>query len=178
MIDRMLRCAMFKVEAFEEVENDKSATIQALLVVVLAAIASAIGSINTPGGLGPVAGFISAIAGWAVWAFLIYVVGTKLLATPETHADWGEVARATGFAHTPGVLAFIGVLGVNVAALGLFVIAIWQIALMVIGIRQALDYKGMGRTIAVVLIAFLPAAIVIGIINFILNPGAFTPPAA
>ena len=51
---------------------------------------------------------------WAVWALLAWFVGSKILGTRDTQADWGQLARGTGFAQTPGilkVLIFIPILG-------------------------------------------------------------------
>ena len=31
-------------------------------------------------------GVISGLASWAIWAYLTYMIGTKLLSTPETEA--------------------------------------------------------------------------------------------
>ena len=46
MLARMLGAARLNAHTFEEVEADSGATIQALLVVVLVAIASAIGELR------------------------------------------------------------------------------------------------------------------------------------
>ena len=44
MIGRMIGAAGLKAETFEEIERDKGATIQALLVVILVSIAGLVGS--------------------------------------------------------------------------------------------------------------------------------------
>ena len=45
MLGRMLGAARLNVDIFEEVESDRGATIQALLVVILVAIAGGVGTI-------------------------------------------------------------------------------------------------------------------------------------
>ena len=45
MLNRMIGAARLSVETFEEVEHDRSATIQALVVVVVVAIFSGVGSV-------------------------------------------------------------------------------------------------------------------------------------
>ena len=168
MIRRMIGAAKLSTETFEEVEADSSATIQAMLVVVLVAVATGIGSLGTGGPLGLMLGIIVGLAGWALWAWLTFFIGTKLLATPGTDADWGQLARALGFAQSPGVFKVLGF--IPVVGLTLFVVAaIWQLIAMIIAIRQALDYTSTWRAIGVALIGFIPYAIVLGLLQTILR---------
>lgn len=163
MFDRMIKAAQLDLPFYEQVEADESATSQALLVVVLVAVATGIGSLS--GGLGGlVLGIIAAVVGWAIWAWITYWVGTTLLRTPETQANWGQLARTTGFAQSPGVLrifAFIPFLG----GLILLVTAIWQLVAMVIAVRQALDYQSTWRAVGVVLVGFIPYLILLGLLG-------------
>ena len=71
MVDRMIRACRLDVHLFEEVEADKSATRQAFSVVVLVALATGIASLGTSGLSGLFAGAAIAIAGWAIWAWLL-----------------------------------------------------------------------------------------------------------
>ena len=45
-LQRMLRASLLEADAYEEVEADRGANLQALLVVVLAAVAMGIGSVS------------------------------------------------------------------------------------------------------------------------------------
>ena len=108
IMQRMLGAAKLDVATYEEVEKDSDATLQALGVVVLVAVATGLGSLGYVGFSGMLLGIIAAVLGWAVWAGLIWLIGTKLLAEPSTEADWGQVARTTGFAQTPGLLRIFG----------------------------------------------------------------------
>ena len=115
MLERMMRAARLDVHLYEEVEADRSATSQAMRVVVLVAIASGIGTLGAGGGpFGLLFGVIVGLLNWVVWAYITYIIGTTIFSTPETEADWGQLARTTGFAQSPGVLrvfGFIPVLG-------------------------------------------------------------------
>jgi len=93
------------------------------------------------------------VVGWAVWAVIIYVVGTKLLPEPTTRSDIGEILRVLGFASAPGIVRILGVIH-PLAGVTMLVAAVWMIAAMVIGVRQALDYSSTGRAIAVCLLGF------------------------
>ncbi|MSQ41219.1 MAG: hypothetical protein EXR55_06155 [Dehalococcoidia bacterium] len=154
MIGRMIRAALLKVDLYEEVEADKSATVQALLVVVLVALATGIGGLQSgdPGAL--VAGVLVALGGWALWALITYLFGTTLFKTPETHADWGELARTMGFAQSVGVLKVFGIIPVVGNAV-FVIVSLWQLVAVVLAIRQALDYRAMWRAVAVALVGFI-----------------------
>ena len=169
MIMRMLGAARLNVDTYEEVEKDTSATKQALIVVVLVSIAAGIGGllagdeVDVLRGVG--FGVIRGVVSWAVWALVAMFIGTKILKTEETEADWGQVARCTGFAQTPGLLNVL----VFLSGFITLVAFVWQIVAMVIAVRQSLDYKSSLRAFFVILIALIPVAIVNAIIFSVLN---------
>lgn len=155
IVQRMIGAARLDPATYEDVERDRGATTQALIVVVLVAIAGAIGGLGEGGG-GIIGGLLGSVASWAVSAGLLYVVGTKLLATAATQADWGQVLRTTGFAQTPnllGVLGFIPVLGFIIAALA----AAWALVALVVAVRQSMELST-GRAVGTALVAFLISA--------------------
>lgn len=158
MINRMIGAALLKVNTFEEVEADASATLQAMLVVVIVALATGIGTLLTGGFGGLVTGVLVGLAGWAIWAWITYLVGTTIFKTPATHANWGELARVLGFAQTPGVFRALAIIP-GIAPVVLIIVAIWQLAAMVVAVRQALDYTSTARAIGVVVVGFIPYAV-------------------
>jgi len=169
MVDRMIRASCLDVHIFEEVEADTSATRQALSVVVLVALATGIASLGTTGLGGLFVGIVVAIAGWAIWAWIVYFIGTKILPEQETHADWGQLARSLGFAQSPGVLRVFGVVP-GVVDILFLIVSIWMLVSMVIAVRQALDYTSTLRAIGVVLLGFIPYVILASIALTILGP--------
>ena len=102
--ERMMGAALLDVRTFEEMEADPAALRQAMGVVVLSSIATGIGAAGHEGAPGLVGGLVAGLLGWAIWAWLTYFIGTRILPSPQTHADWGQLARTTGFAATPGIL--------------------------------------------------------------------------
>jgi hypothetical protein len=160
----MVGAALLRVQTYEEVESDRSATWQALAVVVLVAIATGVGA-STSGGVSRIiVGVVGALIVWALWALITYVVGTTLFRTPETKADWGELARTLGFAQSPGVLKAFGA----IPAIGpviFFAVAIWQLAAMVTAIRQALDYTSTLRAVGVAVVGFIPSVLLLILIG-------------
>lgn len=159
LTNRMMRAAKLDVSLYEEVEADKGAMGQAMTVVILSSIAAGIGTIGAVGFKGLILGTIAALAGWFIWAYLTYAIGTKLLAEPQTKADYGELLRTIGFSSSPGVLRFFGVIPMLGNTLNL-ICGIWMLVAMVIAVRQALDYKSTWRAVAVCLIGFIVQLIV------------------
>ncbi|WP_420427942.1 YIP1 family protein [Algiphilus sp.] len=153
-VQRMIGAAKLDVATFEAVEHDQNATMHALAVVVLVAIATGLGSMAAAGFTGLIVGVIAAVVGWAIWAGLIWLIGTKLLPEKSTEADWGQVARTTGFAQSPGLLRLFGFIPA-VGPLIVLVASIWQLVAVVVAIRQALDYTQTWRAVVVVLIGWL-----------------------
>ena len=139
---------------FEEIEADPSAMGQAVTVILIAGFAALIGNLFRHG-IGY--GFLSMIiylVGFAVWALVVMVVGTKLMPEPSTKADFAETFRTIAFSASPGVfnvLAIIPFLGVLIS----FAISIWSLIIMVIAVRSVLDYSNTGRAAIVVLIGFV-----------------------
>jgi hypothetical protein len=135
---------------YEEVEADRSATGQAVLVVVLSGVGAGIGARGLGSGSPQNMVFISAMSliAWAVWALLTYQIGAKLMPEAETRSDVGELMRTIGFSSAPGILRIFGIVpGASRAAFA--ITAVWMLAAMVVAVRQALDYKSTARAIAV-----------------------------
>ena len=163
MIRRMIGAARLKSEIYEEVEADKSATRQAMLVVVIVALATGIGNLGSGDFVGLLVGILAALAGWVVWAWITYFIGTTIFRTPQTEADWGQLARTLGFAQSPGVLKVFGVVPV-IGPVIFGLVFVWQLVAMIIAIRQALDYTSTLRAIGVALVGFIGYAVIVGLV--------------
>jgi hypothetical protein len=150
----MMRAARLEPALYEEVEHDEAALGQAMTVVVLASVASGIGSLQAGGFGGLVLGTLGALVGWFVWAFLAYFIGVRVVPEPETKADIGQLLRTTGFSASPGIIRALGI----IPGLGpLFMLAgsVWMLVAMVIAVRQALDYRSTGRALGVCILGWL-----------------------
>ena len=161
-IDRMIRAAKLDKNLYEEVEADKSALGQSVTVVVLSSVAAGIGIISKGGVLGILTGTIMALIGWFIWAYLTYFIGTKLLPTPETKADYGEMLRTIGFSSSPGLIRIIGIIP-GLAGIVFLVAGVWMFIAMIIAVRQALDYTSTWRAVGVCIIGWIVQAIVLAI---------------
>jgi hypothetical protein len=152
-VNRMVGAAMLRSDTYEEVEADRSANGQALGVVLIAAVAAGLGQAQS--GTAAVAiVIIGALVGWVIWSAMTWFIGTKILKTPETVADIGELLRTTGFASAPGVIRIFHAVPI-VGGIFNFVASLWMLAAMVIAVRQALDYRSTGRALAVCAIGWL-----------------------
>ena len=159
MFQRMAGAARLNVATYEEVEADRGATWQAIVVAVVSSFAVTIGDFHT-GDADVLARFGLGLAGWISWVFFIWLVGVKMVPEPETRSDLGELIRTTGFASTPGLFRTLGL----VPFVGwLFVIAawLWTLAAMVVAVRQALDYKSTPRAVFVCVLGFAANLLVI-----------------
>jgi hypothetical protein len=157
----MVRAMQLSPGLYEEVEADTSATGQALGAVVLASIASGVGSAIGALGDGGAAEFAwrllfhlgTSIGGWLLWALFAFILGVSIFRGPRTSSTWGELLRTMGFANSPGVLrlfAFMPVAGPIIAV----VASVWSLVAAVVAVRQALDFST-GRAILTALVGWL-----------------------
>jgi len=152
--NRMVRAAKLEAALYEEVEADRTALGQAMLVVVLSGVASGLGAVYRVGLFGVFFMTLFSLVLWYVWAFLIYFIGAKLLPEPTTKANHQELLRTIGFAAAPGILRVLGI----VPWLGgfiIFAVSVWMLVAMIIAVKQALDYSSIWRAVGVCVIGWL-----------------------
>ncbi len=77
-LNRIYRAIKIDPELYEEVEHDKSATMQAASVVVLSSLAAGVGAIHL-GASNFLLGPLISLASWYFWAFLIYICWYKII---------------------------------------------------------------------------------------------------
>lgn len=154
LVERMIRAAKLDVDLYEEVEADKSTMTQAVVVVIISSLAAGLGRFGELDLSGIVIFTILSLAGWFIWAYITYIIGTKLLPQPQTKADHGELLRTIGFSSSPGVLRafyFIPVVGGIITSIAV----VWMLVTMIIAVRQALDYDSTLRAVGVCIIGWI-----------------------
>jgi hypothetical protein len=142
-----------QASTFEEIEADRSATGQAVAVVIIASVAAGIGAGLLLGPIALMRETLAALIGWVMWAGATYLIGARLLPEPGTRTDMGELLRVIGFSYAPNVFAifaFVPLLGYVVR----IVVAFWLLAATILAVRQALDYRSTMRAVAVVMIGW------------------------
>ena len=141
---------------YEDVEADKTATIQACATVVLSSVAAGVGVRELGAQTLPTVAFVSAIAllTWSAWALITFSIGVRIMPEPQTRSNVGELLRTIGFATAPGCLRVLGI--VPGATIPVFAVtAIWMLAAMVVAVRQALDYQTTARAVAVCILGWV-----------------------
>jgi hypothetical protein len=142
------------VRTFTEVEGDTTAMGQAIGVVVMAAVASAIGTGSGFAILAlPISALVNLVA-YLAWAVAVFLIGTKLMPEPTTKADFNETFRVVGFAAAPGLFSVLAILPL-VGVLVRVAVFVWMICAMVVGVREVLDYSTTAKAVVVCLIGFI-----------------------
>lgn len=147
---------------YEGIEADRRASYQSALVVFVASIAAGIGAASRTDAapLRMIVFGATAFVSWIAWAAITLLIGTKILAEPQTRSDLGEMLRTLGFAAAPAWLQIFAVL--TDRKMAVFVVTItWMVVAMVTALRQALDYTSTWRAAAV---CALGATLIIGVI--------------
>jgi Na+-transporting NADH:ubiquinone oxidoreductase subunit NqrE len=156
---RFIGALVLDAGAFEEIESDRHAAMQSVIVVTLVCLAGGFAAMGP--GLVSVPAFITGVivslGAWLVWVAVIVTVGTVALRERQTHSDLPELLRVLGFAAAPGVFIALAAMRA-VAPFVLVVVSIWMIAAAVVGVRQALDYRSTPRAIAVCAVSWLVTA--------------------
>ena len=152
-LNRVFRAIKIDIDLYEEVEADKTATIQAGTVVVLSSLAAGVGAIHLGASNLLLAPLLSLVS-WYVWAYIIYIVGVKMFPDPQTKSNHGELLRTIGFSTAPGIIRIFGFTPtlMTVTYIGS---AFWMLACMVVAVKSALDYKSMWKALGVVVLAWI-----------------------
>ncbi len=184
MFGRALRAAKLDVTLYNEVEADTSLNREALSVVIIAVLASFVGSVvgaifsSVLGGIfGAQIGFgtllvaavvtaVWAVIGYYIWSYLTWFIGTRFFGGT---AEPGELMRTIGYAYAPqwlNVLNFIPCVG----ALLSIVVSIWSLVAGIVAIREALDFDT-GKAVITAIIGWLVIFVVGLIITGIFGVG-------
>ena len=172
-LEKLYRAVILDSELYEEVEADKSLTRQALMTVALVAIIEGIFSLGAQNQgllIGLSQSIFGSITRWVMWAFFIAFVGTRILPEPETESNTGELLRTLGFAYAPGVFYVFASLPI-IGSIVQLLVPLWQLAAMVVAVRQALDFSSTTRAIGVCVVAFF--LMVLTLILFIMFTSFF-----
>lgn len=167
---RMSGAALLKAAVYEEIEADRSATMQAAAVVVLSSLAAGVGAVGPTLSVRALLTFsVLALVVWAIWATITLQIGTRLLPIPRTDADTGQLLRTIGFATAPGIARIAAILpGARSAVFA--IAAVWMLMAMLVAVRQALDYTSTFRAFVVCFIGWLLAMTIAMVIGAVFSP--------
>jgi hypothetical protein len=154
--NRFLGVLVLDPLAFEEIEANRHAAMQSVVVVVLVCLAGGLAAmgLGLVGPAGFVIGTIVSLGAWLVWVSALTALGTIAMPETQTSSDVPELLRVLGFASAPGVFIALAAMP-PVAPLVMAIVMAWTIAAAVVGVRQALDYRSLPRAIAVCMISWV-----------------------
>ena len=153
---RLLGVLVLDPIAFEDIEADRRAAMQSVIVVAAVCLSGgfAAAGLDIADTAAFASGIVMALGAWLVWVSVIAALGTIALAEPQTKSDVPELLRVLGYAAAPGVfIAFAALRPAAPFVLG--IVTLWMIAAAVLGLRQALDYRSTLRAVAVCVIAWV-----------------------
>lgn len=169
--DRVRGALMLDQRTYREVEQDTEANGQAILTVILAALAAGIGAVlsrdivqNTLGVI------ISSVLQWIIFSFVAYFVGAALFSHERTSVTPGQVLRTVGFAQAPKFFLVLGVIPVLGWIVGV-VVFFWFIAAAIVALKEAFEFDT-GRAVATGIVALIGIVIVDIILSAVFGIGS------
>jgi hypothetical protein len=157
LMQKMIGASRLDGTTYETVEADPHSSAAAVLIVIFASVAAALGiGVTDPAGIIGVT--IAGLGTWMVWVGLTYLLGIHVFATSETQSSIAEFIRTTGFSATPGLLCIFGFLPI----IGKVIFAgatLWTLFAFVVAVRHALDFSSAGRAVSVCLIGWFIHAV-------------------
>jgi 4-hydroxybenzoate polyprenyltransferase len=94
---RFIGALMLDAGAYEDIESDRHAGMQSVVVVAAVCLAGGTCAVGLGSGAASfVTGAIIALSGWLVWAATIVALGTGPMADVDTRTDIRELLRVLG----------------------------------------------------------------------------------
>lgn len=178
LMDRIIGLVTFRKGVFAEVEKDTEFTTTAWILVVVVSLLVQLGRFA---GLGfsqfgswiisAIIGTIMAVAGFALGALVISLVGSKLF---NADVDFEEMVRTLGLAYVWNVVGFIGVVAAIAPSLTCVLTPITIIAALLglvawlLAAKEALDLEW-GQTIITLIIGWVATFLVTAAAGIILR---------
>lgn len=175
MIANVRRAMSLDQAFYREVAHDERYNQEALMVVIVAAVLTGIGSFlggvfqgNFVGALiGLIVGVALAVGGYYLWAYIVQFVGRSMF---QGQATTPQLLRTLGYAYGPtalGVLSFIPCFGGLIALIG----GIWSLVCGFFAVRETHRLSD-GQTIVTVVVGWLVVAIIIALVSTVFGIGA------
>ncbi len=147
---RIQRAVKLEEGVYEEIGNDDDATIQAMVVVAIAALISGLGTLIGPGrfrvGGWILGAILAATIGLAIGAGIIFLISRLF----KAQGGFIQLFRSLGYAYAPAALGIIPIIGGIVGG-------VWSVVLAIRAVKETQSVS-QGAAVAIVLI---PVAIVL-----------------
>ena len=166
MLQRVVRAMSFDRTFFQELRTNTGLTQEALIIVVVVAVLSAIGGLS--GGIvGLLIAGIMAVLGYYIWSYVALWVAQQFYGV---QTDIGAVQRAIGYAYAPRALAFLGWIPC-IGWLASFAGAVWSLVLGVFAIREVMGLDTT-KAIVVTIVGWVIIFVVTMVLGLIFGVGA------
>jgi hypothetical protein len=173
--ERIMGAFTFRKGVYAEVETDASFTSTAWLLVAVVAFLNQLGT-NASGEIvnwlvSAVVGTVFAVAGFAVGAFVINLVGKSVF---NAEVTFEEMVRTLGLAYVWNVVGFIGILSAFSTALScllapvMIIAGIANIVAWFVAAKEALDLEW-AQTIITVILGFVAVMVIMAISGVVLG---------
>jgi hypothetical protein len=180
----LLRLAKFDFTVFDDVKDDASATVPALLVAVVASFLSGLGSwlwwtfqdFPKAGEVFDKSFIVGSILQVGVWFLWVYVVAMVLSRGLGVAADLNRLFRTMGLAFAPMAIAVLMLISFLTVPFGVIAVAA-TVALTYVAIQAATDAQPQQVMLATV-VGFVIFAVVLGIlanVSDVYNTGGLAP---
>lgn len=170
-LDRIIGVVKLQESAYAEIKRDASALNQAVLVVLLSALATNVWvAVFAPNGLvRALGGVVLAFAAWLLFGTLAWWLGTRWFAPKWAPPDLRQMLTLTGFATAPAVLNILGFVPL-IGWLILMVASIWSLLTAYTAVRVGLAADER-NALAATFIAYLANALLFALAANLLGIG-------
>jgi hypothetical protein len=192
---RIIGVFTLRPNVFENIGQDENADLEAVIIVTIVAFISAISAaisaviwgiafrasnfglgiidgtvadfgFRLPVLNGPIAAFLSTFVGayvsWLLWAFVTWLIGEYIF---KGDTGFAELARITGFAKAPQILAGLGFIP-GFGWLPRLIGWVWMLLATYVGVKQGLELST-GKTLLTIVLS----SIAVFLVNwFVINP--------
>lgn len=158
ILDRIKGVLTFQRSTVTSIASDRSATLEAGLVVAAVGLASAIGLREN---ILPM--LAATLIGWVGLASVIWFISERFLSTPTSHQSIKPLLRTIGYAQAPAALAiinFIWGLGPLIGFIGFS----WSFAATIVAVHHTTRFGWLRSTALTVI-----SGVVISILGFVMS---------
>ena len=155
---------------FREIDKDKSAIPQGLIVAFLTAIANALIAKKyffSAGGLDVallILVFMWLFLNWYVLCIIINFLGFKVFSEGKETNKFKNLLRLIGYSYSPELIKFLLLLSPQLIQAVSFGTFIWVIACQVLATKMTFNFKSFWKTLGIVILSYIIQIILVAII--------------
>lgn len=168
MKEKLIGALTMNADTYAALKVDEKATAQAFIVVIVAAICSAIGggllASSIPTGFGSL--LVWAVVSWLLWAGAVFVIGVKVF---KGQATMSQIMRVLGFAYAPAAFNIFSFLPLGMGFIIQFLVACWLVVSFYFATQNVLALSEGGKAFVTVLVGWFIYLIGLGVVMSVLG---------